>query len=611
MKSTIDKRFSFIVGAFCLVSVIMFARIIMLMTDDNAIRLKAETEDDYNYMTVEVSSERGNIYDRQGYLLAGNTVSYTVALNLQYANGHGDFIAKYIAPIFDLDEDEVREAAEIPYQTGSSVEWTLTNYATKDQIDQLEITKNTLDRSYSGRNDNPEDLDAVIYYPNVHRYYPNDELAFNIIGFYPFMNSNSFASYGIEQYYDDILEAKTISHRFSLDPNIPDRIPDLPNGASIVLTIDRKVQAITEEIIKNAVETNKAVSGTILITNPKTGEVLAMATYPSVNLNEYWETAETFTKDNKYNPAVMQPYEPGSVFKVLTMAIAIDTGAVKPSTVYNDTGTYNVLGTDIYNWDRGAWGPQSMVGCLQHSLNTCMAYLADLVGAETFYEYLDKFGLDDPTGIELAQEDYYPITKPGDSMWTPISLSTASFGQGLMVTPIQMVTAVSALANDGVMMKPHIVREIRYNGEVQKIEPEAVGQPISAETARTVTEMLATSIEIEASDAQVDGIRIAGKTGTGEISVEGQGYVLNTTNASFVGWGPADDPQFIVYVWVQQPEVNIWGSEVSAPVFSEVVEKVAPYLRVPDDDTRECLNTGVCPTEEPEDDDYYYYYYGY
>ena len=611
MKSTIDKRFSFIVGAFCLVSVIMFARIIMLMTDDNAIRLKAETEDDYNYMTVEVSSERGNIYDRQGYLLAGNTVSYTVALNLQYANGHGDFIAKYIAPIFDLDEDEVREAAEIPYQTGSSVEWTLTNYATKDQIDQLEITKNTLDRSYSGRNDNPEDLDAVIYYPNVHRYYPNDELAFNIIGFYPFMNSNSFASYGIEQYYDDILEAKTISHRFSLDPNIPDRIPDLPNGASIVLTIDRKVQAITEEIIKNAVETNKAVSGTILITNPKTGEVLAMATYPSVNLNEYWETAEKFTKDNKYNPAVMQPYEPGSVFKVLTMAIAIDTGAVKPSTVYNDTGTYNVLGTDIYNWDRGAWGPQSMVGCLQHSLNTCMAYLADLVGAETFYEYLDKFGLDDPTGIELAQEDYYPITKPGDSMWTPISLSTASFGQGLMVTPIQMVTAISALANDGVMMKPHIVREIRYNGEVQKVEPEAVGQPISAETAKTVTEMLATSIEIEASDAQVDGIRIAGKTGTGEISVEGQGYVLNTTNASFVGWGPADDPQFIVYVWVQQPEVNIWGSEVSAPVFSEVVEAVAPYLRVPDDDTRECLNTGVCPTEEPEDDDYYYYYYGY
>ncbi len=611
MKSTIDKRFSFIVGAFCLVSVIMFARIIMLMTDDNAIRLKAETEDDYNYMTVEVSSERGNIYDRQGYLLAGNTVSYTVALNLQYANGHGDFIAKYIAPIFDLDEDEVREAAEIPYQTGSSVEWTLTNYATKDQIDQLEITKNTLDRSYSGRNDNPEDLDAVIYYPNVHRYYPNDELAFNIIGFYPFMNSNSFASYGIEQYYDDILEAKTISHRFSLDPNIPDRIPDLPNGASIVLTIDRKVQAITEEIIKNAVETNKAVSGTILITNPKTGEVLAMATYPSVNLNEYWETAEKFTKDNKYNPAVMQPYEPGSVFKVLTMAIAIDTGAVKPSTVYNDTGTYNVLGTDIYNWDRGAWGPQSMVGCLQHSLNTCMAYLADLVGAETFYEYLDKFGLDDPTGIELAQEDYYPITKPGDSMWTPISLSTASFGQGLMVTPIQMVTAISALANDGVMMKPHIVREIRYNGEVQKVEPEAVGQPISAETAKTVTEMLATSIEIEASDAQVDGIRIAGKTGTGEISVEGQGYVLNTTNASFVGWGPADDPQFIVYVWVQQPEVNIWGSEVSAPVFSEVVEAVAPYLRVPDDNTRECLNTGVCPTEEPEDDDYYYYYYGY
>ena len=609
MKSLIDSRFRFLVFGFSCLSLIMILRICLLMMDESAIQMKLETEEDYEYMTIEVSSERGNIYDRQGYLLAGNTVSYTIALNLQYANGHGNFIAEYISPIFDLDPEFVREIAEIPFQEGKSVEYTLTNYATKEQIEQLEITKNTLNRTYQNKNDKPEDLDSVIYYPNIHRYYPNDELAFNIVGFFPYMNPNSAAAYGIEQYYDDILSAKTISHRFSLDPNVPDRIPDLPNGASIVLTIDRKVQEICESEVKAAVELNKAISGTILVANPKTGEILAMATYPSINLNEYWDSDTAFTKDNRYNPAVMQPYEPGSVFKVLTMAIAIDTGAVKPSTVFNDTGTYNVMGTDIYNWDRGAWGPQSMVGCLQHSLNTCMAYITDLVGTEKFYEYLDAFGLGKPTNIELAQEDYYPLSKPGSSMWSQITLSTNSFGQGLMATPIQMIAAISALANDGVMMQPHIVREIRYNGHVEKIEHTEIGRPISAETARTVTEMLATSIEIEASDASVDGIRIAGKTGTGEIAVEGLGYVKSTTNASFVGWGPADDPQFIAYVWLQEPERSIWGSEVSAPLFSEVVEMIAPYLRLPDDRTRACLYTDVCPTEEPEEDDYYYYYW--
>ena len=609
MKSLIDSRFRILMVIFSCLSFVMVLRICMLMLDDAAIQMKLETEEDYEYMTIEVSSERGNIYDRQGYLLAGNTVGYTIALNLQYANGHGNFIAEYISPIFDLDPDFVREIAEIPFVAGKSVEYTLTNYATKEQIEQLEITKNTLDRTYQNKNDKPEDLDAVIYYPNIHRYYPNDELASNIIGFFPFMNPNSAAAYGIEQYYDDILSAKTIKHRFSLDPNVPDRIPDLPNGASVVLTIDRKVQEIVEDSVKQAVEINKAKSGTVLISNPKTGEVIAMATYPRINLNEYWESGTAFTRDNKFNPAVMQPYEPGSVFKVLTMAIAIDTGAVKPSSVFNDTGVYNVMGTDIYNWDRGAWGPQSMVGCLQHSLNTCMAYITDLVGAEKFYQYLDAFHLGQPTGIELAQEDYYPVSKPGSSMWSQISLSTNSFGQGLMATPIQMVTAISALANDGVMMQPHIVREIRYNGHVEKTVPTEIGRPITAETARTVTEMLATSIEIEASDAQVDGIRIAGKTGTGEIAVEGLGYVLNTTNASFVGWGPADDPQFIAYVWLQEPQYSIWGSEVSAPLFAEIVDLVAPYMRLPDDRTRACLYTDVCPTEVPEEDNYYYYYW--
>ena len=616
MKSLIDSRFRFLVWLFSLLAVVMALRICTLMMNESVIQMKLETEDDYDYMTVEINSERGNIYDRQGYLLAGNTIGYTVALNLQLANRHGEFIAEHIADIFDeelgLDYDTIKAAAEVPYMVDNKinmVEYTLTQFATKEQYEEFKKRVDELPRIYQSKNDKPEDLDAVIWYPTIHRYYPNDELAFNIVGFYPYWNKNGSAAYGIEQYYDDLLAAQTITYRYSLDPNVPERVPDLPNGASIVLTIDRKIQEICEDAVKQAVEINKSKSATVVVENPKTGEIIAMATYPNIDLNEYGKVNEVFTKDNKYNPAVMQPYEPGSVFKVLTMAIAIDTGVVKPSTIFNDTGVYTVMGTDIMNWDRGAWGPQSMVGCMQHSLNTCMAYITDLVGAEKFYQYLDKFGIGKPTNIELAGEDYYPLLKPGSSMWTPISLSTNSFGQGLMATPIQMVAAISALANDGVIMQPHIVREIHYNGQVEKITPSAISNPITAETARTVTEMLATSIEIEASDAAVENIRIAGKTGTGEIAIEGLGYVSNKTNASFVGWGPADDPQFLAYVWVQEPSFSIWGSEVSAPLFSEIIEAIAPYMRLPDDRTRKCLYTDVCPTEEPEEDDYYYYWW--
>lgn len=605
MKSDIDSRIKIvmIIGFLLAAGIVLWTA--SLMRNDTYIQLKAETEDQYDYTTIDVTSERGNIYDRQGYLLAGNTVTYSVSLNLQASNGHGDFIAENIAGIFDLDPDMIRKAAEVPYKTGSSVEYTITHNASKAQVERLEELRNTLALRPLSKTSKLEDLDSVVYYPNVHRYYPDNELAYNIIGFYPFLNGNGKAVYGIEEYYDDILAAETVSHRFALDPNVPDRIPDLPNGASIVLTIDRKVQKICEDIINRVVKSESAKSGTIIIEDPKTGEILAMATAPNVNLNEYWKISDIYTKDNLFNPAVMQPYEPGSVFKVITLASAIDSGVIEPTTVYNDTGVYNVMGTSIMNWDRGAWGPQTMVGCMQHSLNTCLSWMASQVGAERFYNYLEAFGLDDPTGIELAEEDYRPISKPGNASWTLIELSTNSFGQGLMETPIQMVQAVSAIANGGVMMKPHIVREIHYNNSVEKVEPEVIGHPISAESAATVTEMLATSIEVESSDASVDNIRIAGKTGTGEISVGNLGYITNLTNASFVGWGPADDPQFVVYVWLQEPKNNMWGSEVSAPVFSEVVSEVAPYLRIPDDRTRLCLTTDVCPTEEPEE--YYWY----
>ncbi len=609
MKNSIDSRFKALsIGITVFMGIVVF-RILFLQTNASAIELKESIGQAFEYTTLTINSERGNIYDRQGYLLAGNTISYTVSLNLQASNGHGEFIANYLAPILNMDHETIKKAAEVKFEASKAVEMPLTNFATREQIEKIDLVKKYLkDRPSTGfesKTTTQENLNSVLYYPNVHRSYPNGDLASNIIGFYPYLNPAAGASYGIEQYFDNILSGETIRHRFSLDPNVPENIPSLPQGASIVLTIDRKVQSIVEDSIKQAVENNQAKSGTIIISNPKTGEILAMATYPRINLNEYWESATVFTKDNRFNPAVMQPYEVGSVFKVITLAAAIDAGVIKPETVYNDTGTYESMGVSIYNWDRGAWGPQTMVGCMQHSLNTCLSWMAEQLGTERFYEYLEAFGLNRPSGIELALEDYYPISKPGDNFWTPINLPTNSFGQGIMTTAIQMIAAVGALANDGIMMKPYIVKEIYFDDHTEVTQPEVIGQPISAESARTVTEMLATSLDVEASDALMEFTRVAGKTGTGEIAKEGVGYVLNVTNASFVGWGPADDPEFVTYVWLQEPLINIWGSEVSAPLFSEVMNAIYPYLHLPTDRQLACLHTEECPPADSED--HYYW----
>ncbi len=582
-----EKRFRFFNIAVAGLVVFMIFHLLTIQTNANVLTLTEKIREETEYTTLSVNTERGNIYDRSGYLLAGNTVAYTILLDLNLSNGHGDFIAEYLAPILDMDEQTIRKYAEIPYVEKRAVSVPIKNFASRQQIDQIDQRKAFLAEkkttSLKSKSGFQENLDAVSYLPNVYRYYPNGSLASNIIGFFPFLNPSAGAAYGIESYYDEILSSETIHKKFALDPNIPEVLPYLPSNAAIHLTIDRKIQSIAESQIEATVTHQKAKSGTIVIIDPKTGEVQAMATWPRINLNNYSETANVFTRENRFNPAVMQPYEVGSVFKVFTLTIGLDSGTIQPTDVYNDVGTFVVDGQTIYNWNRIASGPQSITDCMAHSLNTCMSWIATEVGKDKFYEYLRAFHLDRPTGIELADEEYYPYVEPGDTGWTNLSLPNHSFGQGLMTTPIQMVKAISAIANDGIMMQPHIVKAIEYEDHTEIVEPEIVGNPISAATARKVTEILTNSLEGEAETAMVPGMHIAGKTGTGEIAIEGQGYVSSLTNASFVGWGPSENPQFVAYAWLQEPAGNIWGSEVAAPLFADLMNEVLPYLRIPYD----------------------------
>jgi cell division protein FtsI/penicillin-binding protein 2 len=329
-----------------------------------------------------------------------------------------------------------------------------------------------------------------------------------------------------------------------------------------------------------------AQNGAIIVMNPKNGEILAMAGTPRMDLNNFENYSVIYSNASEYNRAIGMPYETGSVMKIFTMAAALDTGMVTPNTMYLDTGEIQVGGVTIKNWDQEAWGEQNMVGCLQHSLNVCMAWLAVQLGPQNFYGYLNRFGFGHPTGLDMAGEAAGRVKVPGDADWYPVDLGTNSFGQGLSATPLQVMTAASAVANYGHMVTPHTLYAMLRDGNQFNVPPQYAGSPIKAETAATLNEMLAVSLENEASAAMVPGYRVAGKTGTAQIPTPFGFYDFSQTNASFVGWGPVDDPQFMIYVWLERPSASIWGSQTAAPVFSEVAQKTVILLDIPPDIVR-------------------------
>jgi len=310
-----------------------------------------------------------------------------------------------------------------------------------------------------------------------------------------------------------------------------------------------------------------------------------MSSTPRMNLNDYTKVAEIFPGETPFDRAISQAYEPGSVAKILTMSSALDNGTVTPATTYMDTGVFYAGGIPIYDWDRGAWGWQDMTGCLAHSLNVCLAWVSNQMGADAFYAYMKLFGLGHLTGIDLAGEVPGRLKLPGDTDWYKVDLGTNAFGQGVAITPIQLVMAASALANNGQMVYPHVLYAQLRDGHQSNMSTQVVGTPIKAETAHTITTMLYNSLKSESSPALLDGYSIAGKTGTAQIPTS-YGYDPDNINASFIGWGPVDDPRFLVYVWLEKPQSNKAASVVAAPIFKQVIEKLVVLMGIPPDVVR-------------------------
>jgi cell division protein FtsI/penicillin-binding protein 2 len=416
----------------------------------------------------------------------------------------------------------------------------------------------------------------------IRRFYPEKDLASGLLGF---IGRDKVGLAGLEADLDRELggEAGTLYfERDSLGNPIPfgyRRLIEPEASANVRLTIDRYIQRIVEDQLDATIESRGASGGAIIVMEPKTGAILAMASRPTFKLSEL-DLNDEGRMELYRNRAVTDLYEPGSVMKVVTMATALDLGLVTPETTYEDTGHAYVAGAAIANWDFSANGTQTMVQLLQKSLNTGAVWVSELIGPERFYEYITRFGFGEPTHVGLSGEAEGGFRTEDDPDWYPVDLATNSFGQGISVTPLQMITAIAAVANGGELMQPYMVQEIRGPREQRVFEPVMVRRVISEETSDTLREMLREVVEGNPSHlGRVSGYHVAGKTGTSFISVSG-GYAPDLTIASFVGFVPAEDPQVIVLVKIDEPQGERLGGMVAAPVFAELAPRILSYLGV-------------------------------
>lgn len=503
-----------------------------------------------------LKAPRGQIWDRNHTLLVGNMTRYQVAADPQNIVDKNRAI-EALAPVLGMNVGDLRAqlvttthivlASGLPRQTGIAV--------------------------------NELGVWAVYARPYWQRAYPEGQLAAHVLGF---MDANGLGYYGVEGYYDDRLRGQTITVTLAedvwlgLSPFDFYRAPEPQPGVDLVLTIDRTFQALAEAELGRALADTGAQRGTIIVMDPRSGEILALANLPTFDPNAYPTTpAELFT-----NPAISAMYEPGSVFKILTMGVALQTGTAQPDSWYNDVACAEFGGQLICNWDRHGHGASTMVDLLAYSSNVGAATLATRMGAQAFYRGIQAFGIGQPTGIDLQGEARGSLRVPGDPDWHESDLATNAFGQGLAVTPIQMIAAVAAVANDGALMRPHVVRQMIEGDQVRTAQPTVLARPLSVETARTLTAMLAQAIEREVPQAQVPGYRIAGKTGTAQIPIPG-GYDDPWTIASFVGYGPVSDPRLVILVKLDRPTVSPYGSTTAAPVFKRLAARMFILMGIP------------------------------
>ncbi|HUN10560.1 MAG TPA: penicillin-binding protein 2 [Aggregatilineales bacterium] len=560
-RDVFNQRLPLVIVVMVIVSGALLLR--MLSFQQLAPEVLNELRPDYD-REVRLAAARGLVYDHNGQRLAVNTLEYRIGVSPNLVSDPPR-TARLLATILGIDELEVFRAVT------STAVWELLASRVPAEIgQQVEQLKN------DGQ------LLAVTIEKIPRRSYPQGTLGAQLLGF---VGGDLKGYYGVEGRFQDQIAGRA---REEIVSDIPFAVPndtEPDRGADIYLTIDRDIQFLVESQLALAVDQTGASGGTIIVMNPRNGNILGMASWPSFDPNAFL-TADV---EAWRNPAISDEYEPGSVLKVLTVAAGIEAGTITPNWTYNDQGRLDICGVPVLNWDRRAYGVVDTTGLLVNSLNVGAGTIALEMGPNSFYAMMSRFGMGRLTGINLAAEADGTMLTMGDPEWSQSNLCTNAFGQGIAVTPLQLVTAVSAIANDGLMMQPNVVERIVDGDQIIWSQPTALGRPISADTAHTVRDMMVQVVNQGLDEgARLSGYTVAGKTGTAEIPIP-TGYRTDRFIMSFIGFLPADDPQVIVLVKLDEPTSGNWASQVAAPVFRQLAERLVILLEIPPDAVRQAL----------------------
>ncbi len=409
----------------------------------------------------------------------------------------------------------------------------------------------------------------------IGRYYPYNDFASQLIGYVKDDIKDFHGQYGLEKFYDNYLSNETLSNNL-LDFLSLEKLTYKRENFDLIANIDFNIQKKSEELLKENVEKWQAKGGNIIIMEPKTGKVLTMANYPNFDPNKYY----SYKIDNFINPSTQLIYEPGSVFKIITVAAGLDSKRITPRTQYYDTGAVIINGETIRNWDLKAHQNVDVYDIIANSLNTGAVYLEKLTGHDIFHQYVINFGFNEKTGIDLSNETKGNVNNL--KTFNDIYFATASFGQGISVTPIEMINSYAAIANNGLMMTPFIVDStIDSRGNRNQIlQPIIKRQVISSEAAQQLRMILVNSVE-KNKVAAIKGYQIAGKTGTAQVPDEKGRYLSNDrTIQSFIGYAPAEDPKFVVLIKLDEPHAPLAGATV-VTMFRELAQYLFDYYEIP------------------------------
>lgn len=548
------NRLRIIFGFFSLIFLTIILRLFYL-------QIIAPTYYSADYTTTKkINPERGRILDRNHKPLAVNQTKYLLYVEPKLVTNK-DYIVKVLDDVLQIGE------ATISGRIKMDKNWV----AVKSSIDKE--TKQKIESLH---------LESVGFQEEEERFYPEASLAAHLTGFLgKDAEGESVGYFGIEGYYDKdlaglpgVLKSERDMMNRPIFLGSQERV-EADNGRDVVLTIDKSVQHIIKEHLKEGVEKFKAKSGCVIAVKPQTMEILGLSCLPDFDPEEYYG----FSEKDFVNWTISSTYEPGSTFKPLVMAAALEEKKIKPDQLFNEDSAITIGGYTVRNWNDEYEGKITMTHVLEKSSNIGMVYIGKQLGNELLYQYIkDKYGFGDYTQIDLQGEATGQVKTLNN--WYPIDAATMSFGQGISVTGMQLVRGFAAVINGGNLMRPYVVKEVIEDGQVKTREPVIQKRVLSEKTSATMRKMLASTVNhAEAKWNIPEGFTFGGKTGTAQIAVQGT-YDASKTIASFIGFAPSEDPAFLMLVVIQEPESSSWGSETAAPLFFDIAEDLLIYYNV-------------------------------